>query len=73
MELARDPEAVAGNEHPVVHDWVRLGVARLEGDRVVLNHSAFVAPKGLEEKSFYLGRNVGDHIAAAALGPLLLA
>jgi hypothetical protein len=49
----------------VLDDWLRLGVARLEGDLVVLNQAAFVAPKGLEEKSFYLGRNIGDHIAAA--------
>jgi len=50
----------------VLEDWLRLGVARLDGDTVVLNQQAFIAPKGLEEKSFYLGRNVGDHIAAAA-------
>jgi len=50
----------------VLDDWIRLGVARLDGEHVVLNQAAFVAPKGLEEKSFYLGRNVGDHIAAAA-------
>jgi hypothetical protein len=61
-------ESVSTDVRPrvVLDDWVRLGVARLEGDNVVLNHQAFVAPKGLEEKSFYLGRNVADHIAAAA-------
>ncbi|TAK98408.1 MAG: hypothetical protein EPO08_19080 [Rhodospirillaceae bacterium] len=61
-------ESVSTDVRPraVLDDWLRLGVARLEGDRVVLNQAAFVAPKGFEEKSFYLGRNVGDHIAAAA-------
>ena len=28
MKLARDPEAVAGNEHPVVHDGPRLCIGR---------------------------------------------
>jgi hypothetical protein len=61
-------EGVSTDVRPraVLDDWLRLGVARVDGDNVVLNHQAFVAPKGLEEKSFYLGRNVGDHIAAAA-------
>jgi hypothetical protein len=60
-------ESVSTDVRPraVLDDWIRLGVARLEGDTVVLNQAAFVAPKGLEEKSFYLGRNLADHIAAA--------
>jgi hypothetical protein len=61
-------ESISTDVRPrtVLDDWLRLGVARLEGERVVLNQAAFVAPKGLEEKSFYLGRNIADHIAAAA-------
>ena len=61
-------ESVTTDVRPraVLDDWIRLGVARVEGDKVILNHTAFVPSKGLEEKSFYLGRNVGDHIAAAA-------
>jgi ATP-dependent helicase YprA (DUF1998 family) len=48
-------------------DWLRLGVARLDAKgQVVLNQMAFVPQKGLEEKAFYLGRNVADHIAATA-------
>jgi hypothetical protein len=60
-------ESISTDVRPraVLDGWLRLGVARLEGDVVVLNQAAFVAPKGLEEKSFYLGRNIGDHIAAA--------
>jgi hypothetical protein len=51
----------------VLDDWIRLGVARLDSEgRVVLNQLAFVPQKGLEEKAFYLGRNVADHVAAAA-------
>lgn len=51
----------------LLDEWLRLGVARLDSEgRVVLNQRAFTPQKGLEEKSFYLGRNVADHIAAAA-------
>jgi hypothetical protein len=51
----------------VLDEWLRLGIAHLDKDeRVVLNHFAFVPQKGLEEKAFYLGRNIHDHIAAAS-------
>ena len=51
----------------VLDEWLRLGIAHLDkDDRVVLNQMAFVPQKGLEEKAFYLGRNIHDHIAAAS-------
>lgn len=51
----------------VLDEWLRLGIAHLDKDeRVVLNQLAFVPQKGFEEKAFYLGRNVHDHVAAAA-------
>ncbi len=51
----------------VLDEWLRLGVARLDDEgRVVLNHLAFVPEKGFAEKAFFLGRNVHDHLAAAA-------
>ena len=51
----------------VLDEWLRLGVVRLDKDgRVVLNELAFVPEKGFEEKAFYLGRNIHDHLAAAA-------
>ena len=62
-------EGVSTDVRPraVLDDWIRLGVARLDGEgRVVLNQLAFIPQKGLEEKSFYFGRNVADHIAAGA-------
>jgi len=50
----------------LLDEWVRLGVARLDAQgRVVLNKSAFVPEKGFDEKAFYLGRNVHDHLAVA--------
>jgi hypothetical protein len=51
----------------LLDEWVRLGVARLDAQgRVVLNRAAFVPEKGFDEKAFYLGRNIHDHLAAAA-------
>ena len=51
----------------VLDEWLRLGIAHLDKDeRVVLNQLAFVPQKGFEEKAFYLGRNIHDHIAAAS-------
>lgn len=55
--------------HPrsVLDEWLRLGVARIdEQDHVVLSANAFVPVHGFEEKAHYVGRNVGDHLAAAS-------
>ena len=62
-------ESVSRDIRPrsVLDEWMRLGVAHLdEEDRVVLDAGAFVPSKGFDEKAFYLGRNVADHLAAAA-------
>ncbi|MGE3335922.1 MAG: DUF6502 family protein [Rhodospirillaceae bacterium] len=51
----------------LLDEWLRLGVARLDEEgRVVLNRLAFVPEKGFEEKAFYFGRNIHDHLAATA-------
>lgn len=51
----------------VLDEWIRLGVAHLDNDdRVVLNVDAFVPKRGFEEKAFYFGRNLHDHMSAAA-------
>lgn len=50
----------------VLDEWLRLGVVSVDDDdRVVLRTEAFIPAKGFEEKAAYLGRNVGDHLAAA--------
>lgn len=62
-------ESVSRDIRPrsVLDEWLRLGVAHVDDDgNVVLDASAFVPSKGFDEKAFYLGRNVADHIAAAA-------
>lgn len=49
----------------VLDEWLRLGIARVdEQDRVVLMTDAFVPSHGLDEKLFYLGKNVHDHLSA---------
>jgi hypothetical protein len=51
----------------LLDEWVRLGVAKIDQqDRVVLSSSAFVPSRGFDEKAFYFGHNLHDHIAAAA-------
>ena len=49
----------------VLDEWVRLGIASVDdADRVVLHQEAFVADQGFEEKVWFFGRNLRDHIAA---------
>jgi len=49
----------------VLDEWLRQGIVTLDGDdRVHLAADAFVQPQDLEEKIFYLGQNIHDHLAA---------
>jgi hypothetical protein len=51
----------------VLDEWLRQETVRLDAqDRVVLNVAAFIPQPGREEQLFYFGRNLHDHIAAAA-------
>jgi hypothetical protein len=50
----------------ILDEWLRLGAVEVdENDCVKLKTEAFVPSNGFEEKVYYLGRNVHDHIAAA--------
>lgn len=50
----------------VLDEWLRLGVATLdEEDCVHLVEAAFVPARGGEEKAFFFGKNLHDHMAAA--------
>ena len=62
-------EAVTKDLRPraVLDEWLSQDLVRLdEQDRVVLNVDAFVPRPGRDEQMFYFGRNLHDHIAAAA-------
>lgn len=51
----------------VLDEWLRLGIVRIdEQDRVCLNTDAFVPKKGFDEKAYYFGANIHDHLAACA-------
>lgn len=48
----------------VLDEWLRLGVARVDAeDTVWLLVDAFVPDKGFDEKAWFFGRNVHDHLA----------
>lgn len=51
----------------ILDEWLRLGIAHLdEKDRVVLNTGAFTPEEGFEEKVFFFGKNIQDHMDAGA-------
>lgn len=61
--------SVSRDIHPrvILDEWLRLGVVSLdEKGELRLVRSAFVPVAGFEEKAHFLGRNVHDHLAAAA-------
>ena len=50
----------------ILDEWLNLGVVSLDKDQNVhLNTQAFIPSKGFDEKAFFLGHNVSDHLAAA--------
>jgi hypothetical protein len=51
----------------VLDDWLNHGIATVDDvDRVVLDTAAFVPRPGSAEQLFYFGRNLHDHLSAAA-------
>ncbi len=49
----------------ILEELLRLGLATLDGDLVTLNGAGFVPRGGFDEKAYFLGRNVADHIGAS--------
>jgi Family of unknown function (DUF6502) len=55
----------------VLDEWLRQGIVRMDGnDRVTLTATAYVPNPGSEAQLFYFGRNLHDHLAAAAANVL---
>lgn len=51
----------------VLDEWLRRGAVSLDDDGFVhLNLDVFMARKDIDEKAFYFGQNVHDHLAAIA-------
>ena len=50
----------------VLDEWLNQGVAVVDSDdQVRLNTEAFIPSKGFDEKAFFLGHNISDHLSAA--------
>lgn len=50
----------------ILDEWLRLGIAHIENDELVLNTGAFTPAKGFDEKAFFFGKNLQDHISAGS-------
>ena len=51
----------------VLDEWLRRGAVTLDDDGLVhLNVDVLMASKAIDEKAFYFGQNVHDHLAAIA-------
>lgn len=48
----------------ILDELIRLGVARSEDNTVYLSTPAFAPDQGLDEKLFFFGKNIQDHICA---------
>ncbi|ALO46087.1 DUF6502 family protein [Pseudohongiella spirulinae] len=49
----------------ILDEWLRLGVAQVNtDDRISLNTGAFTPEKGFDEKAFFFGKSLHDHISA---------
>lgn len=51
----------------ILDEWLRIGIVHIdEEDRVCLNTDAFIPENGYDEKAYYFGQNLHDHVAAGA-------
>ena len=50
----------------ILDEWLRLGAVTInKEDQVCLKVDAFIPAKGVDEKIYFLGKNIHDHMAAA--------
>lgn len=50
----------------ILDEWLNIGVASLDREnRVVLNTGAFTPQRGFDEKAFFFGKNIHDHLSAS--------
>jgi hypothetical protein len=50
----------------ILDEWLQLGIAAVDNEgRVRLNTGAFTPAKGFDEKAFFFGKNIHDHLAAS--------
>lgn len=61
--------SVTRDVHPrsILDEWLHQGVVTLDAqDRVVLRQAGYVPDSDFEEKLFFAGKNIGDHVSAVA-------
>lgn len=55
----------------ILDEWLNMGVAHLTSEnKLVLNTGAFTPEKGFDEKVFFFGKNIHDHLSASTLNLL---
>lgn len=50
----------------VLDEWLRLGIVEIRDESVHLKQEAFIPENSLDDKAFFLGMNISDHLSAAA-------
>jgi Family of unknown function (DUF6502) len=51
----------------ILDEWLRTGIARIDEEgRVCLNTEPFVRKSDFDEKAYYIGQNLHDHLSAAS-------
>ena len=52
----------------ILDEWLRSGIAKIDAEgRVCLNTEAFFKESDFDEKAYYIGQNLHDHLCAASL------
>ncbi len=50
----------------ILDEWMDKGMVTIDNNKqVILNTQAFIPSKGFDEKAFFLGHNVSDHLSSA--------
>jgi len=50
----------------ILDEWLDQGVVTIDDNKnITLNTQAFIPKKGFDEKAFFLGHNISDHLAAS--------
>lgn len=54
----------------ILDEWENMGIAHLDEQGVVLNTGAFTPDKSFDDKAFFFGKNIHDHLSASTLNLL---
>jgi len=60
---------VSKDKHPrsVIDEWLRQNIIFIDHDgKIQLNETGYIPAKDFEEKLFFAGKNIGDHLAIVA-------